>query len=378
MTQDNAPQTGERIAKVLARAGVGSRREIERMIEAGRIRLNGKVLDTPATLVDGTAGLSVDGQPVSAPEETRLWRLHKRRGVLTTAHDPEGRKTIFDGLPAHMGRVVAVGRLDMNTEGLLLLTNDGGLARWLELPATGLPRTYRVRVYGTLDAQKIANLKDGATIDGVHYGPVQIDASTQTSANTWITVTIHEGKNREVRKLMAHLDLEVTRLIRTQYGPFALGNLALDDVARVPGDQLLKACSGYFDTAAQDGGVTAPKLTSARTGWAKAKPKDKPKPRRKVRKAADDHRDESRKPNADTGGPRGAARKFDTARGDQRSKGHTASGDPRDKDRNARGDQRGRARKPDADPKAGRTKARKSDAEPRTGRGKPRRPRTRS
>jgi len=298
---DSSSETGERIAKVLARAGIASRREVERMIEAGRIRVHGQVLKTAAVTVTRLDGISVDGQPVSAPEETRLWRLHKRRGTLTTATDPEGRKTVFDALPAHLGRVITVGRLDMNTEGLLLLTNDGGLARWLELPTTGLPRTYRVRVYGTLDAAKIANMRDGATIDGVHYGPVLIEAEEQKSANTWLTVTIFEGKNREVRRLMAHLGLEVTRLIRTHYGPFALGNLPLDHVARVPGDHLLKACADYFDEAAVQGGVTAPKLTAERKGWAKAKLKDKPKPRRKAkiaaRKAADGDAQDTRRSN---------------------------------------------------------------------------------
>lgn len=283
--QDTASEAekGERIAKALARAGIGSRRSVETMIEARRIRIDGELLDSPAFLVTSLEGITVDGQPVTGGEETRLWRLHKRRGTLTTTSDPQGRPTVFDKLPRHMGRVLTVGRLDMNTEGLLLFTNDGEFARWLELPETELPRTYRVRVYGTVDTKRLAGLKDGATIDGVHYGPIEAVAEEQTSANTWLTVTIYEGKNREVRRLMEHLDLKVMRLIRSHYGPFALGNLALDDVVRVPQATLFKSCKGYFDAAGSSvGSVEANKQT--RKGWAKAKAKPNTKPNAKARK----------------------------------------------------------------------------------------------
>lgn len=242
------------------------------MIADGRVAIDGQPLVSPAVTVTSLAGISVDGQAVTAAEAPKLWRLYKRRGTLTTHTDPEGRPTVFDRLPRHLGRVISVGRLDMNTEGLLLLTNDGGLARWLELPTTGLARTYRVRVYGHASDRALAALADGATIDGVHYGPVAIVADAQKAANRWLTVTIHEGKNREIRRLMEHLGLTVTRLIRTHYGPFALANLPLGDVVRVPTAQLMAACGAYFDHAeASAAGPAAP--AKPKKSWAKAKPK---------------------------------------------------------------------------------------------------------
>ena len=200
-TSAPGPQTGAafepmRIAKYLARAGVASRREIERMIEAGRISLDGKRLDTPATLVTGRETIEVDGKPVAGIERTRLWLFHKTTGLVTTNKDPEGRRTIFDVLPEAMPRVVTIGRLDINTEGLLLLTNDGGLSRLLELPTTGWLRRYRVRAYGSVTPETLASLKDGIAVDGVLYGSIEAEIEREQGHNIWLTVAIREGKNR--------------------------------------------------------------------------------------------------------------------------------------------------------------------------------------
>ena len=229
------PAKGERIAKALARAGVGSRREVERMIAAGRVKLDGQLLDTPAVVIDTLDRVLVDDAPVAPAGPPALWRYHKPRGQITTHRDPQGRPTVFDALPKSLPRVVAVGRLDLNTEGLLLLTNDGELARWMELPSTGWPRTYRVRAHGTVDAARLAALADGITIDGVHYGAIDAGVERQSGANAWLTLTLREGKNREVRRVLEHLGLAVNRLIRVSYGPFQLGGLARGTLARVPG-----------------------------------------------------------------------------------------------------------------------------------------------
>lgn len=282
-SQENKDQgKGERIAKALARAGVGSRRDIERMIEDGRISLAGKKLETPATLVTSLDGIRVDGELVEQAAETRVWRMHKNRGTLTTHKDPEGRPTVFDNIPAHMGRVISVGRLDMNTEGLLLLTNDGALARWMELPANALVRRYRVRVYGRVNEAALARLKDGATINGVHYGEVEAELERtskkstdqdsgpkQSTANTWISVAIREGKNREVRKLMEHLGLTVNRLIRTHYGPFTLGSVPLGGISQVNSKQLREVMPDFFANAPDS--VAAPSQKRDTSKWAKAK-----------------------------------------------------------------------------------------------------------
>jgi 23S rRNA pseudouridine2605 synthase len=281
-SQENTDQVkGERIAKALARAGVGSRRDVERMIEEGRISLDGKKLETPATLVTSLDGIRVDGELIEQAAETRVWRMHKNRGTLTTHKDPEGRPTVFDNIPDHMGRVISVGRLDMNTEGLLLLTNDGALARWMELPANALVRRYRVRVYGRVNEAALARLKDGATINGVHYGEVEAslertskksenDAGPQQStANTWVSVAIREGKNREVRKLMEHLGLTVNRLIRTHYGPFTLGSVPLGGISQVNSKQLREVMPDFFANAPDS--VAAPAQKRDTSKWAKAK-----------------------------------------------------------------------------------------------------------
>jgi len=230
----------ERIAKRLARAGVASRREVERLIGLGRIAVNGRVLDTPAVLVGSTDIVTVDGRPVERPEATRVWRFHKPVGLITAAKDPAGRPTVFDALPEGMPRVIKIGRLDINSEGLLLLTNDGELARALELPATGWVRRYRARARGQVTQEKLDTLKNGVTIDGVRYGPIEatLDKAKEkigdkAPANLWISVSLTEGKNREVRKVLEHLGVTVNRLIRLSYGPFQLGTLNEGEVAEI-------------------------------------------------------------------------------------------------------------------------------------------------
>jgi len=231
---DKAAGGGERIAKRLARAGLCSRREVERWIEAGRVEVDGKVLAGPAVTVTAKSRIRVDGKPVPAAAPARLWRYHKPRGLVTTHRDPQGRPTVFEKLPAELPRVVAVGRLDLNTEGLLLLTNDGELARHLELPSTGWSRRYRVRVHGTPEPAALAALAGGVTVGGVRYGPVQARLDSRKGGNAWLTMSLREGKNREVRRILEHLGLQVTRLIRTAYGPFQLGELARGAAQPVP------------------------------------------------------------------------------------------------------------------------------------------------
>jgi 23S rRNA pseudouridine2605 synthase len=230
----------ERVAKALARAGVASRRDVERLIEAGRVALNGQVLKTPAVKVGAGDVLTVDGKPVSAAEPTRLWRYHKPTGLVTTHKDPHERPTVFQALPKGMPRVISIGRLDLNSEGLLLLTNNGDLARALELPSSGWVRRYRARARGRTDQAKLDTLKDGITIEGVRYGPIdaRIDKMKEnpdgvSSANVWITVALTEGKNREVRRVLEALGLTVNRLIRLSYGPFQLGVLGQGQVEEV-------------------------------------------------------------------------------------------------------------------------------------------------
>ena len=233
MTNPESGERGERIAKYLARAGVASRRDAERMIESGRVALNGTKVLHPATFVAAGDIILIDGSPVGEPSRTRLWRYHKRAGLLTTHRDPEGRPTIFERMPPELPRVVSVGRLDLNSEGLLLLTNDGALARQLELPTTGWLRRYRVREHGTVDPARLAALKGGIVVDGVRYGPISAEIDSTKGSNSWLAVGLNEGKNREIRKVMAALGLETTRLIRIAYGPFQLGNLPRGAVAEV-------------------------------------------------------------------------------------------------------------------------------------------------
>ncbi len=234
-TDDAAPgRDGDRIAKWLARAGVASRRDAERLITEGKITLNGAAVSHPATFVAAGDIVQVAGVVVDAPARARLWRYHKPDGVMTTHRDPEGRPTVFQKMPATMPRVVSVGRLDLNSEGLLLLTNDGALARQLELPGNGWIRRYRVRVHGDIEPQRLADLARGLVIDGTRYAGIEAGLDSRKGTNAWLTVSLREGRNREIRRVMGHLDLSVTRLIRIAYGPFQLGNLARGEVAEVP------------------------------------------------------------------------------------------------------------------------------------------------
>ena len=242
------PAKGERIAKALSRAGVCSRRDAERMIAEGRVAVDGAVLTSPATLVTSASRIEVDGRAVAGAQPARLWRYHKPAGVFCTSRDPEGRPTVFDRLPKHMPRVMLVGRLDATSEGLLLLTNDGELARRLELPATGWARRYRARVFGTPSEQEIATLARGVTVEGVRYGPIQVTVDRVQGSNAWLMVTLREGKNREIRRVMEHIGHPVGRLIRVSFGPFHLGALARDEVepvnAKVLAEQLGNPHSG--------------------------------------------------------------------------------------------------------------------------------------
>ena len=229
------PVTGERIAKRLGRAGLCSRRDAERWIAEGRVAVNGRVLTSPALVVGPGDRIVVDGKPLAEPEPPRLWRYHKPAGLVTTARDEKARPTVFDRLPSELPRVISVGRLDLTTEGLLLLTNDGEVARYLELPATGWARRYRVRVHGAVEPARLAALARGPTIDGVHYGPIEAILDREQGSNAWLTVTLREGKNREIRKVMEHLGWSVSRLIRIAFGPFQLGLLEPGTTEEIPG-----------------------------------------------------------------------------------------------------------------------------------------------
>ncbi len=225
---------GERIAKWLAHAGVASRRDAERMIAEGRVRLNNETVTHPASFVAEGDLVVVNGAVVTPPGRARLWRYHKPEGLVTTHRDPQGRPTVFERLPPGLPRVVSIGRLDLNSEGLLLLTNDGGLARQLELPANGWLRRYRVRVFGSPQPQDLAALARGVTVEGIKYGPIEAGLDSRSGDNSWLTVALREGRNREVRRVMAHLGLNVSRLIRIAYGPFQLGLLPRGAVEEVP------------------------------------------------------------------------------------------------------------------------------------------------
>ena len=236
----DTPREGDRIAKLLARAGIASRRDIERMIAEGRIALNGEVLTTPATILTSLRGVTVDGKVVKEPSPARLFLFHKPAGLLTTAKDPAGRPTIYDRLPADLPRVMPVGRLDLNTEGLLLLTTDGELKRQLELPATGVERTYRARAFGEVSQAQLEDLIEGVEIEGMRYGRIDANLERRTGRNQWVEMTLTEGKNREVRRVLEHLGLKVSRLIRTRYGPFVLGDSQPGEVAEVRQVDLIK------------------------------------------------------------------------------------------------------------------------------------------
>ncbi|PWC70335.1 pseudouridine synthase [Azospirillum sp. TSH58] len=298
------PDAGERIAKRLARAGLCSRRDAERWITDGRVAVNGTTLDSPACVVRSGDVVQVDGKVIPEPEPARLWRYYKPSGLVTTARDEKGRTTVFERLPPDMPRVISVGRLDLTTEGLLLLTNDGELARFLELPATGWTRRYRVRVFGEVNEVKLAELAKGPTIEGVKYGPIEAVLDRIQGRNAWLTVSLKEGKNREIRKVMEALDLQVNRLIRVAYGPFQLGKLEESAVEEVPKRVVREQVSRFFtgadpaeegkakgktsaakaaarsESAGAEGAKGRPaapakasKPRDAKAGWAKAEPK---------------------------------------------------------------------------------------------------------
>ncbi len=251
MEKQPEKQKGDRIAKIIARAGICSRRDAEKLIDEGRVRVNNAVLKTPAYVVGPGDEIKVDGKPLKTPEKTRLFLFHKPTGLVTTAKDERGRETVFDAMPPELPRLVSVGRLDLNSEGLLLLTNDGGLARHLELPATGWRRKYRVRVLGTPDEGKLAALKKGITIDGIHYKSIEatIEKGEKPGrSNSWLIVTLTEGKNREIRKVMDAIGLKVNRLIRLSYGPFNLDDMPRGAVAEVSQHILRTQIPGYFKT----------------------------------------------------------------------------------------------------------------------------------
>ncbi|MFT6675226.1 MAG: 23S rRNA pseudouridine2605 synthase [Sulfitobacter sp.] len=233
---DKAPTEtpkGDRIAKVLARAGVASRREAERMIEAGRVRVNGDQILSPALNVTARDDITVDGNPVSEPEPPRMWLYHKPTGLVTSDRDEKGRETIYDKMPADMPRVMSIGRLDLNSEGLLLLTNDGGIKRKLELPSSGWLRRYRVRVNGRPSDESLEPLRKGITVEGEEFQPMSVTLDRQQGANAWLTIGLREGKNREIRRAMEAVSLSVNRLIRVSYGPFQLGELKTGEVEEI-------------------------------------------------------------------------------------------------------------------------------------------------
>jgi len=299
---DGTAREGDRIAKLLARAGVASRREIERYIAEGRIALDGAVITTPATILKNLRGVTVDGNPVAAPEPPRLFMFHKPSGLITAERDPTGRPTIYtalrNALPEGAGRVMPVGRLDINTEGLLLLTNDGELKRAMELPANAVPRTYRARTFGDVVQSQLDELMQGIEIEGIRYGPINANLERSAGRNKWIELTLTEGKNREVRRVLEHLGLEVSRLLRLRYGPFDLGELprgAAEEVPQVVVERFRKGLAGDHATRVQQA-VHAGKAAPARApkpvhAPAPAPERDAERPRRagaqRIRLSAD-------------------------------------------------------------------------------------------
>ncbi len=272
----------ERIAKVIARSGLCSRRDAERLIAEGRVQLEGRVLDSPAVVVAPGARIRVDGTAVPRAEATRLFCYHKPRGRVTSTKDPDGRPTIYDDLPAGLPRLQPVGRLDIASEGLLLLTNDGELKRFLELPANALARGYRVRVFGQVSEERLARLAEGTTIEGVRYGPIEAMLERGSGSNAWLLMSLREGKNREIRKVCEHLGLRVNRLQRLSYGPFELGALAPGAIWAVPAELLAKRLD--HKTARR-----------SRSGFAKAKARS-PKPKQARAKKSGGHAHRRRTP----------------------------------------------------------------------------------
>jgi len=239
---------GDRIAKVMARAGLCSRRDAEKWITAGRVSVNGKAIDSPALNVLPSDRIIVDGKPVNKEgmKEPRLFRYHKPAGLVTTHKDDQGRETVFDALPGHLPRLISVGRLDLNTEGLLLLTNDGDLSRFMELPSTGWTRRYKVRAYGHIAQEQLDQLKKGVTIEGVKYASIDATLEKQQGDNVWMSFALQEGKNREIRRVCEYLGLRVNRLIRLSYGPFQLGNLPKGEVEEIKSKAMKEQLKGFF------------------------------------------------------------------------------------------------------------------------------------
>lgn len=282
----------ERLAKRMARAGLCSRRDAERWIADGRVTLNGKVQLTPAVTVTSKDRIEVDGNPLQSRERTRLWLYHKPSGLVTTNRDPEGRKTVFEALPESLPRVISVGRLDINTEGLLLLTNDGGLARELELPDTGWLRRYRVRAHGQVTQAQLDGLKDGVAVNGVLYGPIEALIDREQGSNVWLTIAFREGKNREVKEVLGSLGLNVNRLIRISYGPFQLGDMPAGSIREIRGrllrdqlgEKLIERAGADFDAPivnqAQDIPRTAAKVEKGGDGKRRREKLRQEKPKR--------------------------------------------------------------------------------------------------
>ena len=326
---------GERIAKVIARAGLASRREAEAWIAAGRVSVNGAKITSPALNVTRADRIVVDGKPLPGAERTRLFLYHKPRGLVTTSADPQGRPTIFDALPKDLPRLISIGRLDLSTEGLLLLTNDGGLARALELPSTAWLRRYRVRAHGKVTQPQLDALRDGVTVDGINYGPIDAALDREQTSNVWITFAIREGKNREVRNVLRHLGLQVARLIRVSFGPFQLGELAAGEVSEVPtrilrdqlGERLAKAAGADF---------SAPVIEREKTP--EASPALSPRSEAKRREKAE--RQGNAKPEKRV--PRSAEKKVYGR--PSRGEGRRDTFDPRDKSRGRRPQRGKRAR----------------------------------
>jgi 23S rRNA pseudouridine2605 synthase len=283
--EQETTQRGERIAKAIARAGLASRREAEEWIAAGRVAVNGQVIQSPALNVTAADRVTVDGAALPARERTRLFLYHKPRGLVTTHADPEGRPTIFAALPKHLPRLLSVGRLDINTEGLLLLTNDGGLARVLELSETGWLRRYRVRALGRVTQADLDRLRAGITIDGIHYGPIEATLDREQGANVWLTFAIREGKNREVRNVLGSLGLQVNRLIRVSFGPFQLGELAEGAIEEVR-TRVLREQLGERVIAQAHCDLSAPIVDRAISAEPREPRADRERPRRDEERAA--------------------------------------------------------------------------------------------